>query len=165
MKLWLINWYVVVGCYNILYPTLKSSIFSMHYAITNVRPTKWTGSQLAYIISIIIIIIIISYMFWPSVCHHQGENKMQWMYKTLRIITRNCSAYTYITQWQVTYIQYECKLIIGELKLLLTSVFKCCNSYTHIKLQFNIKFTHANMHCISAVLLYEILINIHIVYN
>jgi hypothetical protein len=104
-------------------------------------------------------------MFWPCVCHHQRENKIQWPYQTQCIITRNCSAYTYITQWQVTHIQYEYKLKIGELKFLLTSVFKCCNSYAHIKLQFNIKFIHANMFCISAVLLYEILINIHIVYN
>ena len=103
-------------------------------------------------------------MFWPSVFHHQGKNKIQGMYKTLCIITRNCSAYTCITQWQVTYTQYEYKLKIGELKLL-TSVFKCCNSYAHIKLQFNIKFIHTKIYCISAVLLYVILINIHIVYT
>jgi len=86
------------------------------------------------------------------------------MYKTLCIITRNYSAYKYTTKWKVTYTQYEYKLKIGELKLLLTSVFKCCNSKAHIKLQFNIKVIHANIYCISEVLLYEILINIHIVY-
>jgi hypothetical protein len=105
-------------------------------------------------------------MFWPSVCHHQGGGgEIQGMYKTLCIITGNCSAYTCITHWHVTYIQYEYKLKIGELKLLLTSVFKCCNSYAHIKLQFNIKFIHTKIYFISAVLLYEILINIHIVYT
>ena len=69
----------------------------------------------------------------------------------------------YIYNTVASYI-YEYNLKIGELKLLLTSVFKCCNSYAHIKLQCNIKFIHANIYCISAVLLYEILINIHIVY-